>query len=53
LFSFASGKTSVLAQLEKVAFGGPGLSVSADRRLALYSQVDNMGGDIMVVENFR
>jgi len=52
-FSFASGKTSILAQLKKMAFGGPGLSVSADRRLALYSQIDNMGSDIMVVENFR
>jgi hypothetical protein len=37
----------VLAQLKKMAFGGPGLSVSADRRFALYSQIDNMGSDIM------
>jgi hypothetical protein len=43
----------VLAQLKKMAFGGPGLSVSADRRFALYSQIENMGSDIMVVENFR
>jgi hypothetical protein len=52
-FSFASGKTSVLAQLKKAAFGGPGLYVSADRRLALYGQTDDAGSDIMVLENFR
>ena len=52
-FSFASRKTSVLAQLKKAAFGGPGLYVSADRRLALYGQTDDAGSDIMVLENFR
>lgn len=52
-YSFASRKTSILAQLEKKAFGGPGLSVSRDRRMALFSQIDNAGSDIMVVQNFR
>jgi Tol biopolymer transport system component len=52
-FSFAGRKTSVLAQLKKTAFGGPGLSVSADRRLVLYSQIDDADSDIMVLENFR
>ena len=52
-FDFESGKISEIAKLGKLRMGRPGLAVSPDGRQILYSQVDNIGEDIMLVENFR
>jgi eukaryotic-like serine/threonine-protein kinase len=50
-FSFANGEIRVLATLEKPA--APGLTVSPDRQWILYSQEDQLGSDLMLVENFH
>ena len=53
-FSFATRRVTEIATLEKEAFTGlPGLSVSPDGRLMVYTQVDHRTSDIMLVENFR
>jgi Tol biopolymer transport system component len=49
--SFASGRPRQVAQLSRPP--GLGLSVSADGRWLLYSQVDHRESDLMLVENFR
>jgi Tol biopolymer transport system component/DNA-binding winged helix-turn-helix (wHTH) protein len=53
LFSFATRTVRTIRQLEKQAFGGPGLAVSPDGQSILLGQVDDWGSDIMLVENFR
>jgi Tol biopolymer transport system component len=50
-FSFATGKVTQIAALEKSFFLG--LSVSPDGRWLIYTQVDQSGSDIMLMENFR
>jgi Tol biopolymer transport system component len=47
----ATGKTRQVATLPKPASGG--LSLSPDGRHLLYSQVDQTGADLVLVENFR
>jgi Tol biopolymer transport system component len=51
-YSFATGKVTQVAQLEKPLGGVRGLSVSPDGRWILYTQFDQSGSDIMM-ENFR
>ncbi len=53
-FSFATGRVRQIATMEKEAvIGGPGFAISPDGRWILYAQVDQSGGDITLVENFR
>jgi hypothetical protein len=63
-FDFATGKATEVAALEKPIplFGrlpsgvtefNAGLAVSPDGRWILYTQLDQGGSDIMLVENFR
>jgi Tol biopolymer transport system component/DNA-binding winged helix-turn-helix (wHTH) protein len=53
-FSFDTRKVTPVFTPEKQLVGAtPGLSVSPDGRWLLYTQVDQRGSDIMLVENFR
>ena len=47
---FSTGKTSKILTIERP---GGGVAVSPDGRTLLYSQVDETGSDLMLVENFR
>jgi Tol biopolymer transport system component/DNA-binding winged helix-turn-helix (wHTH) protein len=50
-YEFATRSTRVIHHIEKpIAWG---LSVSPDGREVLYTQADNYGSDLMLVENFR
>jgi hypothetical protein len=49
--SFATGKVNTVAPLS--ARPSEGLSVSPDGRSLLYTQVDEAGSDLMLVENFH
>ena len=49
--NFATGKISLIAQTQKEVMYG--FSVSPDERTILYTQVDQEGSDLMLVENFR
>jgi len=50
-FEFVEGRSETIAELGKQRCWT--LSVSPDRRWALYTQNDQLGGDLMLVENFR
>ena len=50
-FRFATGKAEQLMPLNKSP--GLGLSVSPDERWLLWSQFDQEGSDIMLIDNFR
>jgi eukaryotic-like serine/threonine-protein kinase len=50
-FSFANGQTHTIAQYDKPPFLG--MTVSPDGRWLLYSQIDQSGTDLMLVENLR
>jgi Tol biopolymer transport system component/tRNA A-37 threonylcarbamoyl transferase component Bud32 len=50
-FNFATKGTQTISVIEKPAFSY--LTVSPDGRSILYSQVDQTGSDLMLVENFR
>jgi Tol biopolymer transport system component/DNA-binding winged helix-turn-helix (wHTH) protein len=53
-FSFATGQLKLVAKLEKpIPHNVPGLTVSPDGRWLLWSQLDQEGSDIILVENFR
>jgi hypothetical protein len=49
--SFATGKVKTVAPISALPMEG--LSVSPDGRFLLYTQLDEVGGDLMLVENFR
>jgi hypothetical protein len=50
-FNFATKKIRSITTFEGPA--GYYLSISPDGRWILYSQIDQMGSDLMLVENFR
>jgi Tol biopolymer transport system component len=50
-FDFESKKTHTIFEVDKDF--GSGLSVSSDGRWIIYSQVGDMNGDIMLVDNFH
>jgi len=52
-FDFATRKVKQVAVLGKIDIFLHGITVSPDRRYIVYTQEDNNGGDIMLVENFR
>lgn len=49
--SFATNKIKTIATIEKPL--SQGLALSRDGRWLLYSQVDQAGSELMLVENFR
>jgi len=53
-FNPATGKTTPVATTEKVlARWIPSLTVSPDGKYMLYTQIDQQGSDLMLMENFR
>jgi Tol biopolymer transport system component len=52
-FNFSPRTVRTVRKLEKQTWGGPGLAVSLDGQTVLITQVDDAGGDIMLVENFH
>ena len=50
-FRSFSGRTRTLAEIDKPITWG--LTVSPDERTVLYSQVDQSGSDLMLVDGFR
>jgi Tol biopolymer transport system component len=55
-YSFATRQVTLLRQFSKETVVGTeetALSVSEDGRWILYTQIDQMGSDLMLVENFR
>ena len=54
LFSFTSRRVMQIAAIEKKPYPGvPGFAVSPDGRWILFTQLDQSGSDIMLVENFQ
>jgi Tol biopolymer transport system component/serine/threonine protein kinase len=52
--NFATGKATPVATAEKrLTRGVPGLTVSADGKWMLFTQIEQQGSDIMLMENFR
>ena len=49
--SFADGKTSTIAKLPRMALYG--FSLSPDERYLLYTQYEDRGSNLMLVENFH
>ena len=50
-FEIATGKEELSALIPKPFWNG--LSISPDGKNAIYSQLDNQGADLMMIENFR
>lgn len=53
-FDFTTHRTTRVFDLEnRPALWAPGLAVSPDRKSILYTQLDALNSDIMLVEDFR
>ena len=53
LYNFNTRNVRVLRQLDKPAWGGPGLTVTPNGQNVMIGQVDDAGSDLMLVENFH
>jgi Tol biopolymer transport system component/DNA-binding winged helix-turn-helix (wHTH) protein len=53
LLDAAAGKIRTVAKADKYSFGTYGISVSPDDAYMVFTEVENGGADIMLVENFR
>jgi Tol biopolymer transport system component len=51
LYEFATGRTTKILTIESAV--NPHIAVSSDGRTILYTQTDQAGSDLMLVENFR
>jgi len=53
-FDIATHRTTRVFDLEsRPTWGAPGLAISSDKKTILYTQLDALNSDIMLVENFR
>ena len=52
-FEFASGKVTRRIPIGKVPAGWGGLAISPDGNWLVYTQIDETGSDLMLVEGFR
>ena len=52
-YEFSSGKTNEILKTERMVTGLGDLAISPNGRTILYSQMDEGGSDLMLVENFR
>jgi hypothetical protein len=52
-FDFATGRVKEIVKLGRDQIVQGGLAVSSDRRSFFYTVWEHIGGDIMLVENFR
>jgi Tol biopolymer transport system component len=53
LYEFATGKTKDILKPERAVVDGGNVAISPDGQTILYSQSDESGSDLMLVENFR
>ena len=53
VYEFATGKTRKIIRLDDRRMPGGPLAVSPDGRTILYTQLDETGSDLMLVENFH
>jgi len=53
-FDIATHRTTRVFDLEsRPAWGAPGLAISSDKKTILYTQLDALNSDIILVDNFR
>jgi DNA-binding beta-propeller fold protein YncE len=52
-FDFATAKVARSIPVEKDVMTWGGLAISSDGRWLVYSQIDDVGTDLMLVEGFR
>jgi hypothetical protein len=50
-YEFATGKTTKILKMTRSP--GWGMTLSPDDQTLLYTQIDEAGSDLMIVENFR
>ena len=53
LYDFATGKTKDILKPERTVVDFGNVAISPDGQTILYSQSDEFGSDLMLVENFR